>query len=74
MKYAVEMGTGVMIYIPSFTKIGSAIQKLMGGGHSQTQTAWRWRKPTLIFQNNECRLIKFELSGDKSVPQPRSCI
>jgi hypothetical protein len=28
MKYAVEMGTGVMIYIPSFMKIGSGIQKL----------------------------------------------
>jgi hypothetical protein len=24
MKYAVEMGSGVMIYIPSFIKIGSA--------------------------------------------------
>jgi hypothetical protein len=31
MKYAVEMGSGVMIYIPSFMKIGSAIQKLMEG-------------------------------------------
>jgi hypothetical protein len=27
--YAVEMGLGVMIYIPSFIKIGSAIQKLI---------------------------------------------
>jgi hypothetical protein len=33
MKYAVEMGSGAaMIYIPSFIKIGSGIQKLMGGG------------------------------------------
>jgi hypothetical protein len=31
MKYAVEMGSGAMIYIPSFIKIGSAIQKLIGG-------------------------------------------
>jgi hypothetical protein len=31
MKYAVEMGSGAMIYIPNFIKIGSAIQKLMGG-------------------------------------------
>jgi hypothetical protein len=30
-KYAVDIGSGAMIYIPSFTKIGSAIQKLMGG-------------------------------------------
>jgi hypothetical protein len=37
MKYAVEMGSGAMIYIPSFIKIGSALQKLMGGG-GDTQT------------------------------------
>jgi hypothetical protein len=30
MKYAVEMGSGAMICIPSFIKIGSAIQKLIG--------------------------------------------
>jgi hypothetical protein len=28
MKYAVEMGSGAVIYIPSFIKIGSAIQNL----------------------------------------------
>jgi hypothetical protein len=27
MKYAVEMGSGAMIYIPSFIKNGSDIQK-----------------------------------------------
>jgi hypothetical protein len=43
MKYAVEMGSGTMIYIPSFTKIGSGIRKLIG----DTQTAWRSHKPTL---------------------------
>jgi hypothetical protein len=32
MKYAVEMGSGAMIYIPSFIPIGSGSQKLMGGG------------------------------------------
>jgi hypothetical protein len=32
MKYAIEMGSGAMMYIPSFVKIGSAIQKLMGMG------------------------------------------
>jgi hypothetical protein len=30
MKYAVEMGSGAMIYIPSFIKVGSGIQKLIG--------------------------------------------
>jgi hypothetical protein len=32
MKYAVEMDSGAMIYIPSFIKISSGIQKLIGGG------------------------------------------
>jgi hypothetical protein len=36
MKYAVEMGSGAMIYIPSFLKIGSPIQKLIGGIHRPT--------------------------------------
>jgi hypothetical protein len=31
-KYAVEIGSGAMIYIPSFIKIGPGIQKLMGWG------------------------------------------
>jgi hypothetical protein len=31
MKYTVEIDSGVMIYIPSFVKIGSAIQKLVRG-------------------------------------------
>jgi hypothetical protein len=31
MKYAVEMGSGVMIYIPNFIKFVLGIQKLMGG-------------------------------------------
>jgi hypothetical protein len=31
MKYATEMSSGAMIYIPSFIKIRSGIQKLIGG-------------------------------------------
>jgi hypothetical protein len=30
MKYAVEMGSADMIYIPSFIKIGPSIQKSIG--------------------------------------------
>jgi hypothetical protein len=30
MKYALEIGSGAMLYIPSFIKIGSSIQKLVG--------------------------------------------
>jgi hypothetical protein len=38
MKYAVEMGSDVMIYVPSFIKTLSGIQKLIEGIHRQT--AW----------------------------------
>jgi hypothetical protein len=39
VKYAVEMGSGAMIYMPSFIKIGSAIQKLIGRGiHRHTDS------------------------------------
>jgi hypothetical protein len=37
VKYSTEMGSDAVIYIPSFLKTGSGIQKLMGGGiHRQT--------------------------------------
>jgi hypothetical protein len=36
MKYAVEMGSGAIIYIPSFIKIGSGIQMLIGGDTQDT--------------------------------------
>jgi hypothetical protein len=32
MKYVIKMGSGAMTYIPSFIKIGSGIQKLIGAG------------------------------------------
>jgi hypothetical protein len=37
MKYAVEMGSSAVIYIPSIIKIVSGIQKLMGGGDTHRQ-------------------------------------
>jgi hypothetical protein len=36
MKYAVQMGSDAMIYIPSFIKTGSGIQTLIGGIHRHT--------------------------------------
>jgi hypothetical protein len=36
MKYAVEMGSGTVIQIPSFIKIDSGIQKLKEGLDTQT--------------------------------------
>jgi hypothetical protein len=58
MKYAVEMGSGVMIYRPTFIKIDLGIQKLRwGAGDSQ---AHRQRGDLtsllLFFQNKESRL------------------
>jgi hypothetical protein len=36
MKYAVQMGSGAMIYISCFRKIASSNQKLTGGIHRHT--------------------------------------
>jgi hypothetical protein len=39
MSYAVEIGLGAMILIPSFIMIGSSIQKLIKGDtHTNTDT------------------------------------
>jgi hypothetical protein len=54
MKYAFAMGSGAMIYIPSFIKIGSGILKLTGGIHRQHGDPISL---LLFFQNNESRLI-----------------
>jgi hypothetical protein len=35
MKHAVEMGSGAMIYVPSFIKTGSTNRKLIGEIHGQ---------------------------------------
>jgi hypothetical protein len=37
MKYVIEMSSGAIIYVPSFMKIGSGIQKLIGGIHRHRQ-------------------------------------
>jgi hypothetical protein len=38
MKYAVEMSSGAMLYIPGSTKICSGIQKLIGGIYRHTES------------------------------------
>jgi hypothetical protein len=38
MKQAVDMGSGAMMYIPSFIKTGSGIQKLIGRTHRNTDS------------------------------------
>jgi hypothetical protein len=39
MRYAVKIGSGAMIYIPSFVKTVSGTQKFIEGIPTQTQTA-----------------------------------
>jgi hypothetical protein len=36
MKYALEIDSGSMIYIPGFLKVGSGVQTLLGEIHIQT--------------------------------------
>jgi hypothetical protein len=38
MKYAIEMGSGTTVYIPSFIKIGSGLQKLWEDTHTDTDS------------------------------------
>jgi hypothetical protein len=56
MKYAVEMGSGAMIYIPSFINIGSGIQKLRVD--SQTDRHRKYYNPIslLFFSKKELGL------------------
>jgi hypothetical protein len=42
VKYAVQIGSGVIIYIPSFINIGSDIQKLERKGRGVAQAVSRW--------------------------------
>jgi hypothetical protein len=42
MKYAAEMASSAIIYIPGFVKIASPIQMLI---HTDTQTARNWHTP-----------------------------
>jgi hypothetical protein len=46
MKYAVEVGSSVTMYIQSFIMTGSGIGKLTGWEHIHTQTARLSHKPT----------------------------
>jgi hypothetical protein len=52
MECAVEIGSGAMVYIPSFIKIRSAIQKLIGGD-TQTYRQHGDRISLLLFLQNK---------------------
>jgi hypothetical protein len=53
MRYAVEMGSGAMIYIPSSIKTGSGIQKFIGGGGRSTDQHEDLISLLLFFQYKE---------------------
>jgi hypothetical protein len=53
MKYAVEVGSDVIIYIPNFKEIGSAIQRFMGGGDAQTHKQNGDRTSLVLFFLNK---------------------
>jgi hypothetical protein len=56
------MGSGAVIYVPSFMKIGSGVQTIMGGDtqtHPNKHMTATWYKPTLFF--------KIRKVGQKSV-------
>jgi autotransporter-associated beta strand protein len=54
MKYAAEIGSDTMIYIPSFIKTGAGIQKLNG---ADTHTGNALLSLLLFFQNKESGII-----------------
>lgn len=57
MKYATEMGSVAMMYIPGFIKIREATQKLTEvDSQTHIYTAQKLHKPTLFFQNMGSRL------------------
>jgi hypothetical protein len=54
-----------VIYVPSFIKIGSGVQKLMGGD-TQTHTQKRDLKCLLYFFQNKESKLKMENSAKRS--------
>jgi hypothetical protein len=56
MKYATEMGSDSMTYIPSFIKIGLDIQKLIGGIHAYGQHSDNTSPLMLFFLNKGSRI------------------
>jgi hypothetical protein len=64
--YAVEMGSGALIQIPSFIKTDSGIEKLNVGDTQAHKHDGDPLSLLLFFQNKESRLKKFKICG-KSV-------
>jgi hypothetical protein len=58
MKYNVEMGSGAMIYVPSFIETCSDIQKLMGEDTQTHRQDGDCISLLLFFQNKEGKAKK----------------
>jgi hypothetical protein len=58
MKYVTEMSSGATLYIPSFSKIVSGIQKLMDEGDTQTHREHGDCISLLLFFNNKETRLK----------------
>jgi hypothetical protein len=54
MKYDIEMGSGAMVYIPSFIKTGSGTEKLVAGAHRRHGDRIR----LLLFYQNKASSLK----------------
>jgi hypothetical protein len=61
MKYAVEMGSGAMVFVPSVIKIGSGILKLIGVIHGQNGDRVSLH---LFFQNEESRMKRKRVNSN----------
>jgi hypothetical protein len=57
MKYAVELGSGAVMHLPSFVKIGSGILKLLRGD-SQRDRLYGDRISLLSFHPNKGSYLK----------------
>jgi hypothetical protein len=60
MKYAIQKGSGDIIYVPSSIKISSVIQMLIEG---KSKTTWWFHKPTLCFKHKGSRLKSRGMQG-----------
>jgi hypothetical protein len=74
MKYAVEIGSGAMMYVPSFIKTGSGIQKLMGRIHIQTHRQHGDLISLLLFSQNRGNRLKIRnISMKRKMFCPEHC-
>jgi hypothetical protein len=73
IKYAVKMGSGVVIYIPSFIKFGSGIQKLIMGIKRHTDSMTIVQTYICFFLNKENGLKNGSYESRKTCWK-KSCI